>query len=170
MLKAAHLHRHAFDYAREYVRMELSVQVVGVDTADPLKDVQVAEARQKAKVASLRKIIDERHRHRKLVWLEVAGFRIDSLGIQEGSCKCGSSALVTAKRLRKATGEASQRDSLFEVRAHTSSPVAPDSCLRYTLIAGDLLRRPRPAWLALWLVRHMWIVNARCDAVGRTAK
>ena len=73
--------------------MELSVQVVGVDTADPLEDVQVAEARQKAKVASLRKIIDERRRNRKLVWLEVAGFRIDSLGIHEGSCK--SSKILT---------------------------------------------------------------------------
>jgi len=67
--------------------MELRVQVIGLNTTDPLKDVQVTKARQQTKVASLRKILNTRSRHGKLIWFEVADFRVDSPSLHKSSCE-----------------------------------------------------------------------------------
>ena len=83
MIEPAHAHWYALDVACERFPVQRGVQVVRLDPADPLKDVQATQVRGKAKVASLRQVLHARRGHRELLWIEVAGFLIDRIDIRK---------------------------------------------------------------------------------------
>ena len=77
-------HGNAFDATAERFLVELGVKVVGLDSAGPLKDVQVAEVGHQSKVVPLRKILHACRGHRTLGLTEVAGFGVNRLRIRQG--------------------------------------------------------------------------------------
>src|SRR4051794_6303282 len=68
----AHAKRDAVELALDRLPRELGVGVLGVDTSDPLHDVEIAKARLEAEVGAGGQVLDARRVIRELVRVEVA--------------------------------------------------------------------------------------------------